>query len=231
MVSNLKEDLTLVTSSSNMQQGLEAFLKFGTVFLVYRVLNHYINEDPDVELFDSNTLIMAILILVGFVLYYLLIVPLLPTEYASPVMGKIVNDILMWGTALIFSSVVGSYITGSEMFSSQWMKTTMFILLGLVIYRVLLEPLMPVSIVAAQSGSQAMLSDWALYGSVYIITMLLNGSGVNTQLVLGTLFVLIGFAAYYLVVDKVLNIRSEVSASSIFPMLQNSPMTQSSHSY
>jgi len=203
--SNLKEQMiTLTTSSNKMHTALESVLKFGTVFLVYRVLDHYLNEDDDTPLFDTNTLITAILILVGFVLYYLLIAPLLPASYATPLIGKIVNDTLMFGTALIFSNVVGSYITGQEMFSSEWMKTTLFILLGLAAYRIIIEPFIPQNL---NPANQPMINDWALYGTTFIIVMLLSGTGVNTQLLLSTLFVLIGFAGYHLIVKKIINVQ------------------------
>jgi len=201
----LKENMVILTTSSNkMHEALESVLKFGTVFLTYRVLQHYTNEDPDVPLFDTETLVYAILILLGFVLYYLLIAPLLPTNYQYPVIGQIINDTLMFGTALLLSNVVGSWIMGTEMFSTQWMKTSLYILLGLATYRVLIEPFIPQNL---NPNIQPMINDWALYGTAFVITMLLSGTGVNGTLVMSTLFVLIGFAGYDLIVKNIINVQ------------------------
>lgn len=199
--------LTLNTMDSRLKDTLEAWLKYGTVFLVYRLCMYYFfdSDKPNAELFDKASVQVALLILVGFTIYYLLVKPYIPVTFQHPILRNIANDTLMFGTALIFTHVVETYMTDGQYFDTASLKNAGFILLAFAAYRVAIDPFIPRGKMNARTTS--IVDDWAQFGTFLIVFRILEQKSLLDQRwILSVLFVLLGFTGYELVTKKLVEV-------------------------
>ena len=107
--------LTFQSMGSRTKEVLDAWLKYGTVFLIYRLCTYYFFEtSPDARLFDAESLRLVLFILLGFTLYYLLVKPYIPVNLQHPIFKNIANDTLMFGTVLVSMHLFESFVTPSD---------------------------------------------------------------------------------------------------------------------
>lgn len=186
---------------------LDAWLKFGTVFLVYRVATFLFFDKGSAGFFETDSLRMVILILVGFAIYYAIIEPALPEEFSvHPVINNVVNDTIMFGTVLVSSHVFESLISGSNMMNEQWLKTSGVILLAFAAYNVLLHPFIPFSSLNVET--RPVVHDLAKYGVFLILLRALCGQNLADQnWILSVLFALFGFGVYHLATKKLIAVN------------------------
>lgn len=207
----LREDMiTLNTPSDPIRNTLDAWLKFGTVFLVYRLCSYYFFEQSDsAVLFDRKSVLLVLYILLGFTLYYLLVAPNIPINLQHPILTNIGNDTLMFGTVLATSHILETYMSdGSygDYMSAEWLKTVGIILLAFAIYRIVVNPFIPLE--NFQPTTAPIISDWAQFGTFLVALRLLTGGPVLDQTwIMSVLFALLGFAGYHLISKRLIKIN------------------------
>ena len=199
-IGNLREDMiTLNTMSDRTKNTLDAWLKFGTVFLVYRLCSYYFFEtDSNAVLFDKASVLMVLYILLGFTLYYMLVAPNLPINLQHPILKNIASDTVMFGTVLFTSHVIESYMGAGDYMNPDWLRNSGMILLAFAIYRIVINPFIPFE--KFQPTTSPIVSDWAQFGTFLVALRLLNGGSVLDQKwIMSVLFALLGFAGYHLI--------------------------------
>jgi hypothetical protein len=200
--------ITFNTMDDKLKDTLDAWLKYGTVFLVYRLCTYYFfdSDNPNAELFDRQSLQLALFILIGFTIYYLLIKPFIPFNLQHPILQNIGNDTLMFGTVLISTHLMESYMNDGQYFNSTWLKNTGLILLSFAAYRVFVDPFIPRN--KLNATTRPIVDNWAQYGTFLIVFRLLEQKSLLDQKwILSVLFALLGFTAYDLVTKKLITIQ------------------------
>lgn len=198
--------ITVNTMSYKMKEVLDAWLKYGTVFLIYRLCMYYfLNDGTDTELFDKESLLLALFILIGFTLYYLLVQPYIPVNFRHPIFQNIANDSLMFGTVLVSSHLMETYMDNGEYFNKKWLKTAGLILLAFAAYRVFINPFIPFNTMNPQTVP--LVSDLAQYGTFLIAFRILQGESIiDCRWILSVIFVLLGFTGYHLITKNLIDV-------------------------
>lgn len=204
----IPKNVSPLNSLSNpIKDTLDTWLKFGTVFLVYRLCSYFFFDQnkKDAQLFDKECIALVLFILIGFSLYYLLVKPYIPVKFQHPVIKNLTNDVLMFGTVLLSSHVFESLMSHGDMFSGDWMKNAGIIILAFAVYDIIMYPFIP-----CKGMTEPHLSlgcDWAKYGAFLIIYRILQGRPLaDQQWILSVLFTLLGFTGYHFVTKKIINI-------------------------
>lgn len=186
-----------------LRNSLDAFLKYGTVFLIFRLCSYYLTEHSASEKFvDSQTGQLAGFILFGFVIYFALVHPYINPSFAHPIIQNVANDSLMFGTVLVVAHLCESYMSGDSVFDMNWLVNSMYILVAFAAYRVFVNPFIPFDKLGM--GARPLVSDWAQFGTFLIVFRLLIGKELNQSYMMSVLFVLLGFAGYQLVTKRIM---------------------------
>lgn len=182
---------------------LDTWLKFGSVFLTYRVGTYYFigHDDSDTVLFDAKSLKLVVMILIGFAIYYLLVHPYIPVNIQHPILRNIANDTLLYGTVLVSSHLMETALCQEACFDEDWMKTAVLILLAFASYRIFIDPFVPLN--NFSPTVKPIINDWAQFGTFLVAFRLLRGKSILDQnWILSVLFTLLGFTGYHLIRDK-----------------------------
>ena len=198
--------ITRTPMSVRTKESLDAWLKYGTVFLIYRLCTYYFTEydNMNAELFDAESLQIILFILIGFTIYYMLVKPYVPLNFEHPIFQNVASDTLMFGTVLVTSHILDIYMNNGDAFNADWLKTSGIILLAFAAYEVFINPFVPLTSVSP--SSKPVVEDWLKFGSFLVFARLLQGRSVlDQQWILTVLFVLLGFTGYHLVTKRLLN--------------------------
>lgn len=201
---------TYHTLNDGIKNTLNSWLKYGTVFLTYRLSSYYFidRDQSDTELFDAESLQLVLFILLGFALYYLLIEPYIPINLQHPILQNIAKDTTMFGTVLVSAHLMESYMCEESSFDNQWLKTTGMILLSFASYRIFIDQFIPRDTLSPTI--RPIINDWAQFGTFLVVFRLLRGKSVFDQRwILSVLFVLLGFTGYHLITKKIFDIESK----------------------
>lgn len=206
-MTNYNQDLIQVDiQDKRVQETLDAWLKYGTVFLIYRLCTYYFFDHGDESFFDKRSLQLVFYILIGFTLYYLLVKPYIPINLEHPILKNIANDTLMFGTVLVTMHVLETYTDGGDYFSMEWFKSAVIILLAFAAYRVFINPFIPFG--KLSPGTASIVGDWAQFGTFLVALRLLQGKSIFDETwILNVLFVLLGFTGYHLVTKNIINVK------------------------
>lgn len=203
-----KEDfIDITTTDSRLKNTLDAWLKYGTVFLIYRFCTYFFfdRNNPNATFFDRESLQLVFFILIGFTVYYILVQPNIPINIQHPILRNIANDSLMFGTVLVTSHILDAYMTDGDYFNKQWLTTAGMILLAFASYRVLVNPFIPFN--KFSPTVTPIVSDWAQFGTFLIVFRLLQGKSLaDEKWILSVLFVLLGFTGYQLITKKLIKV-------------------------
>ena len=200
--------LVLETMNSKTKEVLDAWLKYGTVFLIYRICSFLFFErnNPAAELFDQKSLRLVLFILLGFTIYYLLVKPNIPINLRHPILKNMANDTLMIGTVLASMHLMESFTSPTDYLDNNWLKSAGIILLAFLSYRVFVNPFIPTEKI--QPSIRPIITDWAQIATFLVAFKLLLGESVfNQQSVLQILFVLLGFTGYHFVTKRILTVN------------------------
>lgn len=184
---------------------LDTWLKFGTVFLIYRLFTYYFfdRNNPCAVFFEKESVALVLFILLGFAIYYLIVDPYLPQNLKHPILRNITNDTLMFGTVLVTAHILETYMNHGTYLNSEWLKTAVMVLLAFAAYRVLINPFIPLN--KMNSQVRPIVSDWAQFGTFLIIFRILQRRSLTDEKwILSLLFVLLGFTGYHLITKKII---------------------------
>jgi hypothetical protein len=203
-----KEQMISLDNMSNTTKDvLESWLKFGTVFLVYRLCTYFFFDECNTPFFDETGVKFCIFILLGFTFYFLFVKPYLKMDIEHPIMRKVKDDTLMFGTVLVSSHVLEQVVGGTnDYFSIDWLKRCGVILLGFALYRVVIDPFIPRDIMTTKSTE--IVDDWLQFGTLLIVMRLFEGKSlIDQQWILTVLFVLLGFTGYHVLTKKIITVN------------------------
>jgi hypothetical protein len=200
--------LTFHSVSPQVKEILDAWLKYGTVFLIYRLCTYYfIPCENDKTIFTSESLRLVLFILLGFTIYYAIVKPYVPVNMHHPIFRNIINDTLMFGTVLA-SMHVFEYIASPDdyLLESDWLKNSGFILLAFAAYRVFIDPFIPKGSISPKL--RPVVQDWTQFGSFLVFFRLLQGKSiVDQKWITSVLFALLGFTGYHFVTKKLIRLN------------------------
>ncbi|XWV26169.1 hypothetical protein QJ857_gp0909 [Tupanvirus soda lake] len=199
--------ITLNTMDDRIKNTLDAWLKYGTVFLVYRLCTYFFfdRDKPNTELFDKESLLLVLYILIGFTVYYMLVAPYIPVNMQHPILRNLTNDMLMFGTVLVSSHILEAWMNNGDFFNKEWLKTAGIILLSFAAYDIIVNPFIPFNTMNPRTAP--IVYDWAKFGTFLIVFRLLQGrSLLDQRWILSVLFVLLGFTGYHLVTKKLVDV-------------------------
>jgi len=187
-----------------LRDTLEAFLKYGTVFLIFRLCSFYLMDksSSDTTFVDKQTAKLVGFIMFGFAIYFMLVHPYIHPQFAHPIIQNVYDDTLMFGTVIIVTHLAESYMSGDKMFDMDWMRNAAYILLAFAAYRVFVNPFIPFE--KMSPAVSPLVSDWAQFGTFMIAFRLLSGKSFDQNYLLAILFVLLGFTGYRLITNKLI---------------------------
>ena len=196
--------LTPDTMNVRLRETLDAWLKFGTAYLVYRLCMYYfVESDQDAVLFDSESLRIIFYILIGFTVYYMVVKPYIPVNLEHPILKNIGTDTLMFGTVLVSSHLLDVFMGGASLFNGEWLTSAGIILIAFGCYQVFIHPFIPTS--NLNPTVKPIADDWLKFGVFLLAARILQGRSVTDQTwILSVLFILLGFTGYELITKKIL---------------------------
>lgn len=194
---DLKSDSWIRSLDPRIRGALESLLKFGTVFLVYRMAMFYLvdKSSADTSLFDKASAQLVAYILIGFVFYYLLIKPYVPLHLEHPILRGVLDDTIMFGSVLLVSHVLDVSLSNSNFMDETWLKNAAFIIVAFAVYRIIVFPFIPFDRI--NQNIVPLMSDCIQFGVFLLAFRLLRGESINQKWILSVLFVLTGFAVYH----------------------------------
>lgn len=203
-----KSLITIDNLTPRVRNTLDAWLKFGTVFLVYRICTYFFfdRENPNAKFFESDSVKLVLYILLGFTLYYMVIKPYIPVNMQHPVIRNLTNDMLMFGTVLVTSHVLETAMDHGQYFNKQWLKTAGIILLSFAAYDIIINPFIPYEKMKPRAA--LLVHDLTKYGLFLVFFRLLQGKSILDQKwMFSVLFVLLGFTAYQTITKRIIKVQ------------------------
>jgi len=200
---NMKDIVTPSSMDTKIKETLDAWLKYGTAYLIYRLGTYYFVDNENTELFDTASLQIILYVLVGFTIYFMVVKPYVPSRFEHPVLQNISNDTMMFGTVLVSSHVLDVLMGDGEFFNADWLKSSGIILVAFAAYQVFVHPFIPTEKLSPTVKPIA--DDWLKFGSFLLFARLLQGRSIDQRWVLSVLCVLVGFTGYHLVTKKLVN--------------------------
>lgn len=192
-------------NNENVKETLELFLKFGTVFLVYRITNYVFIEDKNKKLWDKETIEVVLLLFLGFALYINLIKDNVDVKTKYQVVNNIINDTLLFGTALITQHTAEyAYGGGSgPIFNKDWSKNAAMVLASFALYRVSID----LFVTKEKTVKGDLTRDLAQFGSFLVFYRILQGGNFNESWVMSVMTVLLGFTVYHGGVRRIIDLN------------------------
>jgi hypothetical protein len=187
---------------SRVKETLDAWLKYGTVALIFRLGTYYFFDDENAELFDADSLKILLFILIGFTIYYMVIKPYIPINLEHPILQNIANDTLMFGTVLVSSHILDVMFGDEDLFSMDWLKSSAIILIAFAAYQVFVHPFVPTDQLSPRTAP--IVDDMLKFGVFLVAARFLQGRSFNQEWILSIISVLVGFAVYHLVTKKLI---------------------------
>ena len=178
--------------SKDVKDTLKTFVKFGTVFLVYRLCNYFIIENRSSPFLDYETVELAVLVFIGFTVYFNLVRPNVKPNIKNDIIKNIFNDTLMFGTVLLTQHSLDCYMNKGQCFNENWTKNAAMVITAFAAYRVSLD----LCVTKEDSPKGDFTRDLAQYGSFLVFYRILQGCNFNEQWLSSLLFVLLGFSVY-----------------------------------
>ncbi len=203
----------------NIRDMLNEWTKWGTMFLVSRVLTYYVIDNS--KGFTKEWLLDSMFTLLGFSLYYIAVKQLVSDKLVEqPLLQEIIDDWLKYGSMLAGSHVLTTVTYGGTYFNQEWIIQSLFVLIGFTVFRVgkgtvlgssyqyvedkteqLTEKFVPKYV---QDNVSTAFSDSLFFGSMLVSVRLLNGSSLmDKEWLLTSLYMILGFISYHLVTKNV----------------------------
>lgn len=183
-------------SNSQMMNDIMADVaKIGTMMVVSRAL--MMSVDSTISMTDQQWMMSSLFTLIGFSAYHALTKRFVSTAgQSNPAIRAIHDDLLYFGTM----SVVVRLLNRQSLTDMNWLRSTAFTLIGFVMYRVLVQPLVPN--IGQSPTTRAVVHDSMQFGTMFVVSQFLSGGQLNMRWAQSSLATLAGFAAYELVSNR-----------------------------
>lgn len=189
-----------IISSETMNTVKGTWAKVGTMLIVAHVLSTYLQNNGQ-GLFNQNWIQASLFTIIGFNVYEVIVAKMIHIDVEGEELQSVIDDTLKVGTMIVISTALRGAMSGVNEFSENWIKSNLYTLVGFAGYRLVTQKLVP-DVNEAYST--------AVHTQVQFITMmaisrLLAGEEFDAEYINSSLYTLVGFATYDVVVSKVLN--------------------------
>jgi hypothetical protein len=99
---------------------------------------------------------------------------------------------------LVVSTALKGAMAGTNEFTDKWMKSTLYTLVGFAGYRLVTQKLVP----ELNESYASAINTQVQVATMMVISRLLSGGAFDNEFINSSLYTLIGFASYDLVVSK-----------------------------
>lgn len=195
---------------SNMRDTFNEWLKWGTMFLVARVLVYYVvGHRAGENLFTGSWALNVIFTLLGFALYFMFVRQVLPNKFSGETASDIFDDWVKFGTMLFTVHILTVVCFGGGMFNYDWIINTLFILGGFTAYRIGTKYLEPQGL---GEIAQPVVDDVFLFGTMLLVVQLLQQKSlVDMPWLLSSIYMLVGFSVYQIFTRPVAEIVEQIT--------------------
>jgi len=171
--------------------------KVGTMLIVSHVLTTYIQNNGQ-GLFNQSWIQASLFTLVGFNVYEVIVSKLIKIDVEGEELQNVIDDTLKVGTMLIVSTALKGVMAGTNEFTDKWVKSTLYTLVGFAGYRLVTQKLVS-DVDESISGA---INTQVQFVTMFVISRLLSGEAFDNNFINSSLYTLIGFASYDLVVSR-----------------------------
>ena len=183
-------------SSEVMNTVKGTWAKVGTMLIVAHVLSTYLQNNGQ-GLFNQTWIQASLFTIIGFNVYEVVVSKMIQIDVEGDELQAVIDDTLKVGTMMVVSTGLRGAMSGTNEFTDSWMKSTLYTIAGFAGYRLVTQKLVP------DMGEYTT----AVQTQVQFITMmaisrLLSGQPFDGDYINSSLYTLIGFASYDLVVSK-----------------------------
>ena len=169
---------------------IQDWLNFGTMFIVSRLLAG--------GALDDNAWIMSSLYTLLGLTAYNLVVKKMIVNNMSGAMERVMNSWLKFGTMLLVSRLLSG-----EPLNEKWMMSSLYTLLGFNAFDIITYDLVPKNLTGNKNIDIAIVNA-VMIATMSVVSRLLSGEPINEKWMNGTVYTLIGFGAYDIVVGPML---------------------------
>lgn len=167
---------------------LNDWVQVGTMLLVSRFLTV---QDSGAQFADRRWMEQALFTLLGFTAYHLVTRQVSPLSHPNMIVQSVIDDWLKVGTMLVVSRL----LAGGSVTDQRWLQSSLYTLLGFTAFDVVTHKFVPQT-----ERYQGVMQDTFKHGTMMVVSQLLAGGSLeDQQWQRGSLYTLIGFAAYRLV--------------------------------
>lgn len=184
-------------SSDTMKTVKGTWAKVGTMMIVSHVLSTYLQNNGQ-GLFNQGWIQASLFTLIGFNVYEVIVSQMLQVDVDGEELQSVIDDTLKVGTMLIVSTALKGAMNGTSEFTDKWIKSTMYTLVGFAGYRLVTQKIVP----EVDESYKSAIHTQVQFITMFAISRLLSGEPFDDSFINSSLYTLIGFASYDLVVSK-----------------------------
>ena len=141
----------------------------------------------------------VIYLLLGLATYSLIIKKLIPKDINNKHIKSIINVNTLYGTMLIVSRL----LSGND-FTTEWINSVVYILLGFTTYNIVIKDLIPFNKIKDNKIKNA-INDSSEIFVMSIVSQFLSGKIYDSKWFYSTLYTSTGFIAYHLLTSSILS--------------------------
>jgi hypothetical protein len=178
-----------MSNSEIMNDIIEEVAKVGTMLVVSRIL--LMGVDNTNKLNDPKWVMSSLFTLLGFTAYHVFTKRIVDTSWQeNTVVRAVFDDWLKVGTMLI----VVQLLSQGSITNLNWVRSSMYTLIGFTLYQVLTGPLIPN--IGGSAMTKNIMADWLKFGTMLISSQFLANKQFDSIWAQGSLFTLLGFTVY-----------------------------------
>lgn len=162
--------------------------KFGSAEIGKRAVPLGLNSLMDVAWMKST-----VLILLGFAVYQLAVRRVISTDFASGSLKLALDDILKFGTMLVFKQLAENKSFAS-LNDAQWKSDSAFVLLGFVTYDFVTRHVYDTS--SLSGPVKASVDDAIKFGTMFVVSQFLSGKPFDNNFLMTSGGFIAGLVAY-----------------------------------
>lgn len=145
---------------------------------------------------------MSLYTLLGFTAYHVTTRGLLTPQGLSGKTKAVADDVIKMGTMLVVSRL----LSGGSLADQNWIRSTIAILIGFVVYNILTVNYIKGKEVSHHPKLRDTVDDWAKFGTMLLVSRLISCESVlDSKWIISSLNTLIGFSTYDIVTSHVVD--------------------------
>ena len=167
-------------------------LKFATMFIVSRIL-------AGGSLLSSEWMVEVIYLLLGLATYSLIIKKFVPKNITNNNLKTLIEVNAMYGSMLIVSKL----LSGNE-FTSEWINSIIYILLGFTTYNIIIKDIIPYDKIKDNKIKNSLKENIEIF-TMSLVSQFLSGKIYDLKWFYSTFYTVCGFITYHMLTSSILN--------------------------